>query len=122
MEYSRDDKQEEEPQPSLGIENSVSHMVPFPNTRADTHLIHSETFDRDQLVVTMEELCFHRRVRHEDKYDNRESHGKGAAEKENDLLPAMSLEHWIQSRVARTYLICVQRGINMAESVGQQAS
>lgn len=57
---------ETEPEPRLGIKHGFTDMVPFPDARANAHLVHAETLNGNDFFVFFEELCFHWRVGHEE--------------------------------------------------------
>lgn len=55
----RDREHEAEPEPRLWVEHGFADMVPFPDTRANAHLIHAETLNGNDFFVVFEELGLH---------------------------------------------------------------
>lgn len=61
-------------------------MIPLPNTRANTHLIHAQALNCNEFFIMFEEFCFHGRIGHEEEHDNGECDRDASAEQENDLV------------------------------------
>jgi hypothetical protein len=99
--------QHEKPKPRLGIDECLQYVVPLPDARCDTHLVHAQTLDGHQLFVIVKKLCLKigirsqhmshissymgvtcldRRVRHENKDKDRHDNCEETAEEEYDLV------------------------------------
>jgi hypothetical protein len=61
-------------------------MIPFPNARCNTHLIHTETLDCNQLLMVFKELGFHWRIGHEDEAEDGNNEGEQTTEEKDDLV------------------------------------
>src|SRR5690348_5539272 len=61
-----DRRQHREPEPCLDVQEGLQDMIPLPDPRGNTHLVHAQTLNCDQLLVFVEELGLHWRVGHED--------------------------------------------------------
>ena len=61
-------------------------MSPLPDSRADSHLVHTQAFDGDELFFVCEELGLHGRIRHEEEHDDGEGHRDATAEEKDNLV------------------------------------
>lgn len=84
--YLRDSGQHQEPEPRLRVNKSLENVIPFPNSGGYTHLVHTQSLDGNQLLISTQELGLHRRVRceYEDKYGY--NYGKKSTEEKDDLI------------------------------------
>ena len=81
-----DSRQHGKPKPSLGIHEGLQYVIPLPDAGCDTHLIHTQTLDRNQLLVIIQELCFDGGVRHEEPNEDRHDNCEQATKEEDDLV------------------------------------